>query len=838
MTPIETAKRAIESGSIQDLVDLEQLVGPSFLDAKDARFQRTPLHFAARQNRPDILTWLLDHGANIEAMDIDGSRPLHVAAMNGSHEALAVLLDRGAAVDPQRQDGKTPLLMAQSLLARGPGFQRCAQTLSNRGANPNAKDNEGKTGSDHAEEIANSGAKSPTPSLGISNPLSHALESELTRIQQMSTPQTPRDEIKPATTQPENSVAPMGAPRDQALKALLDLGFERIAPADGAASMQGRENEADELSTLLDKGKSAILVGKAGSGKRSLAKAAAERLSSKGKIVLAVPSSAFRGNKYAGSVNENIQKWMGHALSLGDELVLFINDAHQLSTGKTSSDTTDTPLQILRERLDPRKDNHLTLLLATTPKEVTLLAEDEAFMSALSRRDLGSMSAEETLRVLTSPAGTRQLLRDYPEVPASEVSPLAKIAVDLCDKYLFNLAFPGKAFDFMARALALKAPSAWTSTDLTEFFCKSFSVPREIALGRMTVDSPYYQLEPALNAKVIGQEGPISEISEAISSQIVLANPSSHRPVSMLFAGPTGVGKTETSETIAQTLGLPLLSLPMGEFKTPYDTNALKERIMDFCAKNYSGVILLDEIEKSAPQVRDVLLNLFDKGVVGSGPDAASCGFMICIATTNVGSREAVAIKRQLRETDGNPKIHESWIRNQMIDAGFLPEFVNRIGLACDFNDITHDSALKIAQQMFNSQAKALSKTRGIELVIDASVAKEHAADVFNPDFGARGIRRCVETTLARTVAQRELALAIAPGARIHATSKDGILTATARTPEGSEVTVSLKPKDDNKDLLRLEHAQKALASFSNLAMRAAQLGTSPTVASASSARP
>jgi ATP-dependent Clp protease ATP-binding subunit ClpA len=283
-----------------------------------------------------------------------------------------------------------------------------------------------------------------------------------------------------------------------------------------------------------------------------------------------------------------------------------------------------------------------------------------------------------------------------------------------------------------------------------------------------------------------------------------LANPGDHKPVSMLFAGPTGVGKTEATESMARILGLPILSLSMGEFTSKYDTAELKKKISEFATKNYAGVILVDEIEKSDPGVRDLFLNLFDKGSVGSGEDKVDCGFMICVATTNVGARAAVALKQRLRESFGDPKIHDSWTREQMIEAGFRPEFVNRIGLACDFNDIIPADALKIAKLMIAKKSKELKNSRGIDLVVDESVAKEHAADVFDADYGARGIKRCVEDTMNAIVAAQSIALAIGPGCRIEATSVSATITAKVTTSEGVVSEARIAGQDGNAELERL----------------------------------
>lgn len=844
MTPFAMILDQIERGSLDGLKALAvNLPRETFASETDSRFGRTALHWAARHNRPEIIRWLVQSMvARLEAPDIDGSTPLHVAAMRGSAEAAAALLELGSLPDVARRDGKTPFIFAKSqyLAVGGASHKSVAQMLVRAGANPQAQDGSGMTSEALGQQMGRASLRHPEPLTRgptSDSPLARVLRDEIERAGRAArevgtTENLTGDE---GASPPSKEALSQGSevrstlmPRAEALRKLAELGFEPLGAQDGEPVLEGRALMADEVATLLDKGKSVILIGKAGVGKRSLARATAETLAGKGKIVMSVPSARFRGTKYAGSVNENMQQWIGPALALGDELVLFVNDAHQLATGKTSSDSADTPLQILREQLDPRKERHLTLLCASTPREMAPLKEDDSFMGLFAQKKIESMSKPEALAALLSAAGRRELLRDHPEVDAAAFETLAGLAVELSDKYLFNLPFPAKGFDFCSRALAIKAPQAWSPDGLTHLFCKEYSVPPEIARGRLTADSPYYMLEDALKAKLVGQDGPIREVTEAISSQIVLANPQSHRPVSMLFAGPTGVGKTEASITIAHTLGLPILEISMGEYKTAQQVVELLEKVVEFCSKHYAGVMLFDEIEKSNPSVRDLLLNLFDKGSVGAGEDKVDCGFMICIATTNVGAQESVDIKTALRKMDGDPKIHDSWIRDKLVEEGFRPEFVNRIGLACDFNDITRPDALTIATLMFASQAQALKTSRGIELVIDESVAREHAADIFDPTFGARGIRRCVEATLARVVAQRDLALAVGPGSKIEASSVQGVITARATALDGTVTLALIEPKDDARDLSRLRQVMTSLDRFGDAVSSAARYASGP----------
>ena len=171
-----------------------------------------------------------------------------------------------------------------------------------------------------------------------------------------------------------------------------------------------------------------------------------------------------------------------------------------------------------------------------------------------------------------------------------------------------------------------------------------------------------------------------------------------------------------------------------------------------------------------------------------------------------------VSIKKSLRLMDGDPKMHDSWIRSRMITQGFRPELVNRIGLACDFNDITPKDALSIAKGMFALEAQALLVSRTVVLQVEDSVAKTHAADVFDPDYGARGIRRCVDSTLQSIMSNRQIALAVGPGSSMRVSSELGVLRAVVTGPDGVKVEASIVTQDSSKDLARLARAQSMVS--------------------------
>jgi ATP-dependent Clp protease ATP-binding subunit ClpA len=803
-------------GALKELIDA---LGP---------MSRGLLHVVAALDKPDMAKALIEYGARLEQGDIDGSTPLHVAAMKGSAGAAAALIEAGADANAVRGDGKTPLMFAAfgSALAQRKGaptapHEALVSLLKMAGANPDMLDQSGKSAMAHIQE-----SDASKRAWALADP-------DLIKSMAALNAQPPQEpqEPKPALAQGESAAPSATMPREEAIKKLLDLGFEILGAQDGSPLTEGREADAQELATILSKRKSALIVGQAGVGKRALAKACAEELAKQGKILMSLPSSSFRGDKYAGSVNANIQKWLGPALALGDELALFVNDAHQLSTGKTSSDNTDTPLQILRERMDPRKERKLTLLCASSPKEVEALEADQAFMSLLSVKKVEPMDRAGAIKALESAYGKSQLLADHPNADEVAYDALCRRSAELCDKYLFNLPFPGKAFSFAARALAQDAPQAWTQERLDNMFCEAYSVPKEVARGRFEADSPYLaaNLEQALNGVLKGQQGPMAEVAQAISAAAALANPKSHSPMSMLFGGPTGVGKTETAEELRRRLGLPMLTLACGEIKTAEKIDEMQESMRDFCSKNYAGILLVDEIEKIHTAGRDVFLSLLEKGVIGSGENEVKCGFLIVVLTTNVAAKEAVAIKKKLRAACGDPKIHDSWLRGQMIDAGFRAELVNRIDLVVDYNDITPVDALSIAQLMFAKRAREQKESRGLELSVDESLAKSHAADIFDPEFGTRGIKRCVDGAIKSIVARPEIVLALEPGARLSARSENGAIIAVVHREgrEPVEARINQATANSNEALERLNQVLSSFGAAVDGSARSA-MGTRP----------
>lgn len=563
------------------------------------------------------------------------------------------------------------------------------------------------------------------------------------------------------------------------IKDLINLGFENItSDVKENGSPIGRHIESTKIVELLNKTNNVIMVGDDGVGKTTMAREIANNLIEQDKIVLQVPPALLRGNKYAGSVNENIQKWLHIATAIYPKVILFVDEIHNLTTGKTSNDSADTPTQILKEYLDNVGENRIQILGATSPKEYDKLKESsESFLAKFVNGNNGGfeikdLNKEQILSILMNERTIEILKKEGLKIDDIEkYKEFSHYSIDLLDKHIFNQKFPHKAFDFLKTLLSFNDLQDLSKEKVNLEFSKKYNVPIELINGYIEQDSVYLDIQKKMQENLLGQDEVLEIISKSIIKDVAFKSHNSRTPLSFLSLGPTGVGKSESVEILESTLKIPKIEFKMGEFKHPTDVSRIVEQLSEFISKNYNGIIVFDEIEKSHPGVLDVLLGLLDKGRIGSGKNEVRCGNQIFIATSNIGADLTSKTKKELREEFGTTGLPEDFLRDVLIDYGMRPEIVNRFSKILDFNPIYLDVALEIGKKMFAKSQKDILVEKGINIVIEDSFVKSQIEQNFdeenNRKNGARGIKRIVDRALEKILGEKEVLLRARPGTTI-----------------------------------------------------------------------
>ncbi len=771
-----------------------------FLDSSE----RNCLHQAARFNSTKILGYILENSlVPIESKDKFLATPFIVSAIKGSNESLKLLQEYGANINAQQEAGKTAIMLAlqsENLST--------VKMLQNFNVDLTIKDRLNRTILDLEKEMSEQARNELSELNEVEDKNSNVPHVEVTKDDKEKYANFTEEEIK-------------------SLKELKALGFEDInEEIKRTGSPIGREEEVEEIVKLINKTNNVLVVGETGIGKTTMMRQIAQSLESENKILLQVPTSLLRGNRYANSINENISKWLKTACSLYPKVILFIDETHNLTAGKTSEGSSDTPTQILKEFLDNIGDERIQVLGATTSKEYDLLKDaDEAFVNKFVNGgnggfELKDMSKEKVLSVLKHPATIRILKEDGLEINNEEkYFNLIDKSVNLLDKYIFNQKFPYKAFDFLKTILSSKKLEEIDDDILEKAFSKKYSIPVEIIRGEINEDSKFFKIKTTCKNRMLGQDENIDIISQRIIGNTVFKNPEDRKPISFLFLGPTGVGKSETTEVLAELLNYPKYEFKMGEYKTVNDMNKLVESLTEFIKKNYSGIIVFDELEKAHPQILDVLLGLLDKGRLGSGKEEVRCGNQIFIATTNIGVDATFALKKESKEMYGTTGLPEDYLRELLIQAGIRPEIVNRIGTVLDYNPIFMDVAIQISRNIFNKRKQEIYNNHGVEIIFEDSFVVKQIEDNFDDDNnkknGARGIQRIVEKSFNKLVENDEILLRKKPGTKMIVSENEEAKEIHVKIISEGNEPVEVIIKDEK--LSREEKFKNVLASFQRL---------------------
>ncbi|MBV9805508.1 MAG: AAA family ATPase, partial [Solirubrobacterales bacterium] len=293
-------------------------------------------------------------------------------------------------------------------------------------------------------------------------------------------------------------------------------------------------------------------------------------------------------------------------------------------------------------------------------------------------------------------------------------------------------------------------------------------------------------LEDDLHRRVIGQHDAVHAVAETVRhARAGLAEPD--RPLgSFLFLGPTGVGKTELVKTLSERLFATekaLVRLDMSEYREPHTVARLIGSPPGYVGYGDGGqltepvrrrpysVILLDEVEKAHPEVWNALLQVLDDGRLTDG-EGRTVDFTntVVVMTSNLGAGEA---KRPLGFAAGASDPAAERMRAAAKRA-FLPEFLNRIDEIVVFEPLTEAQVEQIAGLICSRIAERLQAERGVELTVEPALITRLAREGFDPEFGARPLKRHIRRTLEKELTRAILDGRLVDGARVIAAEGDG----------------------------------------------------------------
>ena len=467
------------------------------------------------------------------------------------------------------------------------------------------------------------------------------------------------------------------------------------------------------------------------------------------------------GTRYRGEMEEKVRDLIESASD--GKTILFFDEMHTVLTAGGG----DSGLNVASVMKPALSRGDISVIGATTVEEYRKYVEtDPAFERRFNVLDVEEMDVNATKNVLM---GLKSKLEKHHGVTIDEGA--IEASVRLSDRYIIDRYLPDKAIDLIDEACSKKrnvgiarADQTVTKGDIQQLIMEWKGIPLDLLTSDETIRLK--EMEKVLSMRVIGQEEAIHSISKAIRrSRSGLGDPT--RPIgSFLFIGPTGVGKTETAKALAEFLfgsEKALLRFDMSEYM---DKNSSAKLIgappgyvgyekggtlTDAIRRRPYSVVLFDEIEKADPEVTNVLLQLLDDGRLTDGRGrTVDCKNIVVIMTGNIGTNEATTKKVGFSAQEGEKEEREEEQERRMaaIKKTMSPEFINRIDSIIIFSKINKENQKRIADILVEKIKEQLLTERQIVLTVEDEVIRYLAEESFDQEYGARPLKRKVETDL------------------------------------------------------------------------------------------
>lgn len=537
--------------------------------------------------------------------------------------------------------------------------------------------------------------------------------------------------------------------------------------ARGSLKYPGQRKTIDKLVTQLAQStSSAVIVGEVGIGKTSLLYGVAdELLQGKGNRlahhqIVSLNASVLVAEESRNGNLENLLLNLFAEAVLSGNIIIALDEA-QLFFGHGTG-----AVNLSQLLLPIIQGGRLPILLTVTPSDwVQIKATNTALASLLTPLILHEATKEETIQVL----GLRALQLDLQHKTITVYSALDS-TFDLSGRFIQNEAYPGKALKLLEGSYAQSESKLIDRSAIETVVESQFGVKVAVASGAES--ETLLELEAELAKRMVGQENAIKAVSAALRrSRAGIGN--TKRPMgSFLFLGPTGVGKTELAKSLAALCFSSednMIRLDMSEYSRAEDVSRIlsditPDGILSKIRQTPYAVVLFDEIEKADTSITNLMLQLLDEGkLTDLSGKVASFKESIIIATSNAG---AEAIKDLPSEIIGSKQAQSILLDKLIEQKSFKPELLNRFDEVVLFSPLTEENLIRIVDLLV---ADLNINLAGQELTV-AVTPEAKAALVkagYDPRFGARPMRRIIQSSIQDILAKRVLAGTVTPGTAI-----------------------------------------------------------------------
>ncbi|MFN7002975.1 MAG: ATP-dependent Clp protease ATP-binding subunit ClpA [Roseinatronobacter sp.] len=569
----------------------------------------------------------------------------------------------------------------------------------------------------------------------------------------------------------------------------------------------GRASEVERCIQVLCRRRknNPLLVGDPGVGKTAIAEGLAKKIVEGETPEILANSTIFSldmgallaGTRYRGDFEERL-KSVVQELEDHPDAVLFIDEIHTvIGAGATSGGAMDAS-NLLKPALQGGK---LRCMGSTTYKEFRQHFEkDRALSRRFQKIDVVEPTVEDSIKILM---GLKPYFEDHHEIRYTNDA--IKQAVELAARYINDRKLPDKAIDVIDEAGAAqhlvpesKRRKTIGPKEIEAVVAKIARIPPK---NVSKDDSEMLRdLEASLKRVVFGQDKAI----EALSSAIKLARAGLREPEkpigNYLFAGPTGVGKTEVAKQLADTLGVELLRFDMSEYMEKHAVSRLIGAPPGYVGFDQGGlltdgvdqhphcVLLLDEIEKAHPDVYNILLQVMDHGKL-TDHNGRTVNFrnVILIMTSNAGAAEqakaAIGFGRDRREGEDTAAIERT----------FTPEFRNRLDAVISFSPLPREVIMMVVEK-FVLQLEAQLMDRNVTIDLSEDAAAWLAEKGYDDKMGARPLARVIQEHIKKPLAEELLFGKLAKGGVVHVRLRDGAIVLITEGPDAKQITGNNPP--------------------------------------------
>lgn len=530
-----------------------------------------------------------------------------------------------------------------------------------------------------------------------------------------------------------------------------------------------------------------LLVGEAGVGKTAIAEGLAKRIvdgevpeSINNCVVYSLDLGALlAGTKYRGDFEKRLKAVLKQ-LSQQNGAVLFIDEIHTIIGAGAASGGVMDASNLIKPLL---ANGELKCIGSTTYQEYRgIFEKDRALARRFQKIDVSEPSPEETLEILK---GLKERLEAHHGVKFSAQA--LKTAVELSTRYINDRYLPDKAIDVVDEAGAYqhllpqnKRRKIITANEIESVVAQIARIPLK-KISTRDKDT-LRNLERDLKLLVYGQDGAITALASAIKlARSGLREP--QKPIGcFLFAGPTGVGKTEVTKQLATLLGVELLRFDMSEYMEKHTVSRLIGAppgyigfdqgglLTEAITKNPYAVLLLDEVEKAHPDVFNLLLQIMDYGTLtDTNGRHADFRHVILVMTSNAGATEIS------RNTIGFSSQDNSQDSLDVIKRQFSPEFRNRLDAIINFSSLDNATIGLVVDKFIIELEEQLSH-RSVTFLVEKQAREWLIEHGYDRVMGARPMARLIQEQIKKPLAEELLFGKLAKGGHVTIRVEDGKL--------------------------------------------------------------